>query len=169
MRVKSGGITTVWTCQRQYEHTCGAATWLTYQGQYCTTLIRLGHWSSLWQNPGLLINLPKPNMCRCLSHYCVRPLCSSRLPLSLIGGKWGESSSQHTLGYIWYTHQQEGEHRSWNSVSLRKWTLQRRFLQQQKKSTTVEADTKPASSLSNGIDNVPQGFHLNTVLTHTKN
>lgn len=32
----------------------------------------------------------------------------------------------------------------------------------------VEADTKPASSLSNGIDNVPQDFYFNTFLTHTK-
>lgn len=102
-------------------------------------------------------------------HYCVRPLYSSRLPLSLIGGKWGESGSQHTLEYIWYTHQQEGEHGSWNSISLTKWTLQRRFRSvTKKKSTTVEADTKPASSLSNGIDNVPRDFHLNTFLTHRK-
>ena len=105
-------------------------------------------------------------------HYCVRPLYSSRMPLSLIGGKWGESRSQHTLEYIWYTHQQEGEHGSWNSFSLTKWTLQRRFRSAttttKKKSTMVEADTKPASSLSNGIDNVPQDFHLNTFLTHRK-
>lgn len=37
-----------------------------------------------------------------------------------------------------------------------------------KKSTMVEAGIKPASSLSNGIDNVPLGFYLDTVLTHRK-
>lgn len=101
-------------------------------------------------------------------NYFIKPLYSSRLPLSLIGGKWGESRSQLTLEYIWYTHQQEGEHESWNSNSLTKWTLQRRFRSATKKSTAVEADTKPASSLSNGIDNVPQDFHLNTFVTHRK-
>lgn len=114
---------------------------------------------------------PKPNVQVFCLQYCVRPLYSSRLPLSLIGGKWGESRSQHTLEYIWYTHQQEGEHGSWNSISLTKQTQQRRFRSAtttKKKSTTVEADTKPASSLSNGIDNVPQDFHFNTFLTHRK-
>lgn len=32
----------------------------------------------------------------------------------------------------------------------------------------VEADAEPASSLSNGIDNVPQDFHLDTFLTQKK-
>lgn len=32
----------------------------------------------------------------------------------------------------------------------------------------VEADTKPVSSLSNGIDNVPLGFHLDKFLTIKK-
>lgn len=164
------GLTTVWTYQGQYEHICSVATWLTYQGQDCSTLIRLGHWSSLWIR--WLINPPtQPNVQVFCLQYCVRPLYSSRLPLSLIGGKWGESRSQHTLEYIWYTHQQEGEHGSWNSISLTKQTQQRRFRSAtttKKKSTTVEADTKPASSLSNGIDNVPQDFHFNTFLTHRK-
>lgn len=38
--------------------------------------------------------------------------------------------------------------------------------QTEKKSTMVEADTKPASSLSNGIDNVLLGFHLDTFSTN---
>lgn len=37
-----------------------------------------------------------------------------------------------------------------------------------KKSTTVEADTKPASSLSKGFDNVPQDFHLYSSQTQKK-
>lgn len=32
--------------------------------------------------------------------------------------------------------------------------------EKKKKSTMVEADVQPASSLSNGIDDVPQYFHL---------
>lgn len=36
-------------------------------------------------------------------HYCVRPLYNSRLPLSPIGGKQGESTAQHTLKYTIHT------------------------------------------------------------------
>lgn len=32
----------------------------------------------------------------------------------------------------------------------------------------VKADAKPALSLSNGIDDVPLYFHLDTILTHDK-
>lgn len=89
-------------------------------------------------------------------------------PLSLIGGKWGESRSQHTLEYIWYAHQQEGEHRSWNSFSLMNLTLQRRVCSATKKEHNGGSWQEPASSLSNGIDNVPHECHLNTFLTHRK-
>lgn len=101
---------------------------LTYQGQHCSTLCRLGYWWSLQDDQSIL---PNPTcagffFCFCFScvclHHCVRPLYSSRLPLSLIGGRWGESRSQQTLEYIQYTHQQEGEHGSWDSISLTKWT-----------------------------------------------
>lgn len=34
------------------------------------------------------------------------------------------------------------------------------------KSTTVEADVEPDSSLSNSVHEVPQDFHLNTFVTH---
>lgn len=34
------------------------------------------------------------------------------------------------------------------------------------KSTMVEADVEPDSSLSNSVDEVPQDFHLNTFVTH---
>lgn len=107
---ESVGITTVWTYLRQYEHICGGtATWLTYQGQYCRTLIWLSHRSSLWQHPGWLINLPQTKHVQVfisitvLGHF-IAPGC---LCLWLVGSGERAGPNSHSNTYGTHTNRKE--------------------------------------------------------------
>lgn len=94
-----------------------------------------------------------------LGHF-IAPGC---LCLRLVGSRERAGLNTHSNTHDTHTNGKESTDPGIVSHSQNKLQKEKRFV-----SATVEADTKPDSSLSNGIDDVPQDFHLNTFLTHRK-